>query len=42
MFNIIENGKVIHTAINKTLADQWAFVLKNTQGRIVSVERKVS
>ncbi|WNK74564.1 hypothetical protein [Klebsiella phage PCCM_KpP1172] len=38
MYQIIENGKVIHESPNKGTACQWAFVLKYTQGRKVRVQ----
>jgi hypothetical protein len=38
MYQIIENGKVIHETSNKGAAYEWAFVLKNTQGRKVMVQ----
>ena len=40
MYQIIENGKVIHESTNRGAAYQWAFVLENTQGRKVTVRLK--
>lgn len=40
MYQIVENGKVIHESTNRGAAYQWAFVLRYSQGRKVSVRLK--
>jgi hypothetical protein len=37
-YNIIENGKVIHTGSDLKKVQEWAFVLTNSQGRKVEVK----
>lgn len=36
-YKIMENGKVIHEGSDFKKVNDWAFVLTNTQGRVVKV-----
>lgn len=40
MYNIVCNttGRILHTSSDIKLIEHWAFILRNTQGRSVTIQ----